>query len=82
MDVLDGAVPGADALGKDVEIVPVEMHGVCGGEVVLKDDPYRGISAEVVDVPLRVIGIGGVALVGKDEERVAIWICQKSLETK
>lgn len=31
------AVPGAGAFGEDEEVVPVEMHGVEGGEVVFDD---------------------------------------------
>ncbi len=69
--VHDGAVPGADALGEDVEVVPVQVHGVGGGEFVLHDQPDRGVVAEVVGVPLRVIGVGDVALVREDEHRVA-----------
>ena len=67
------AVPGAGAFGEDVEVVPVEVHGVRGGEVVVDDDPDGGVVAEVVGVPLRVEGVGDVALVGKDEHGVASW---------
>lgn len=67
----DGAVPGADALGEDVEIVAVQMHGVGGREFVLDDDADGGVVAEVVGVPLRVVGVGDVALVGEDEHWVA-----------
>ncbi len=68
LDVLHGAVPGADAFGEDVEVVSVEVHGVGGGEVVADDDADGGVGAEVVDVPLGVEGVGEVALVGEDEE--------------
>ena len=67
----DGAVPGADALGQDVEVVSVQVHGVRGGEFIFHDDSDRGVGAEVVGVPLRVEGVGYVALVCEDEHRVA-----------
>ena len=67
----DGAVPGPEALGQDVEVVAVEVHGVGGGEVVVDDYPDRGVVAEVVGVPLRVEGVRDVALVGEDEHGVA-----------
>ena len=71
--LLDTAVPLADALGDDPEVVPVEMHGVGDvvAEVVVDDDADGGVCAEVVDVPLGVVGVGGVALVGEGEDRVA-----------
>ena len=71
----DGAVPGADALGEDVEVVAVEVHGVGGRELVLDDDADGAVVAEVVDVPLRVEGVGDVALVCEDEDRVAFAGC-------
>lgn len=61
---IDAAVPVADALGQDPEVVAVQVHRVGGAgdeELVAKDDADGGIAAEVVDVPLRVIGVGGVA---------------------
>ena len=67
----DGAVPGADALGQDVEVVPVQVHGVGGRELVLDDEPDGRVVPEVVGVPLRVEGVGDVALVGEDEHGVA-----------
>ena len=66
----DCAVPGSDTLGQDVEIVAVEMHGVGGWELVLDDDADGAVGSEVVDVPLGVEGVGDVALVGEDEDRV------------
>ena len=67
----DGAVPGADALGQDVEVVPVQVHRVGGPELVLDDEPDGRVVAKVVGVPLRVEGVGDVALVGEDEHGVA-----------
>ena len=69
--VRDGAVPGADALGQDVEVVPVQVHGVGGREFVLDDQPDRRVVPEVVGVPLGVVGVGDVALVREDEHGVA-----------
>ena len=40
-------------------------------EIVVDDDADGGVGAEVVDVPLGVVGVGGVAFVGEGEERVA-----------
>ena len=71
--MLHATVPGADAFGKHVEVMAVEMHGVCGGEGVFDDDADGGVGAEVVDVPLWVGRVGGVALVCEDEEGVAGW---------
>ena len=75
--MLHGPIPSASALSKDIEIVAVEMHGMRSGEVVLQDNSYRGIGAEIEDIPLRVVGIGGVALIGEDENRVADVIVRK-----
>ena len=70
IDLLDGTVPLADALGDDPEVVPMEVHGVGDvvAEVVVEDDADGGVCAEVVDVPLGVVGVGGVALVGEGED--------------
>ena len=70
--VSDFAVPGADALGQDVEVVAMEMHGVGGGKFVLDNEADGAIVAEVVDVPLWVVGVGEVALVGEDEDRMTL----------
>ena len=77
VDLLDGAVPLAHALGDDPEIVPMKMHGVGDvvAEVVVDDDADGGVCAEVVDVPLGVVGVGGVALVGEGEDGVAVVGC-------
>ena len=76
IDLLDGAVPLADALGDDPEIVSVEMHGVGDvvAEVVIDDDADGGVCAEVVDVPFGVVGVGSVAFVGEGEEGVAAFV--------
>ena len=42
----------------------VQVHGVGGAEFVLDDDADGGVVAEVVGVPLGVVGVGDVALVG------------------
>lgn len=47
------------------------MHGVGGREGVLHDYADGGVGAEVVGVPLRVEGVGDVALVCEDEHWVA-----------
>ena len=68
----DGAVPGARAFGQNVEVVAVKVHGVGGDHFVFHDQADGGVGAEVVDVPLWVGGIGGVTLVGEEEERVIV----------
>lgn len=53
------------------------MHGVGGVRVadeVGHVDADVGGGAGVVDVPLRVFGIGDVAAVGFEEDRVAKWV--------
>lgn len=68
----DSPIPGPHALGQNVEVVSVEMHRVGGREFVLHDETDGGVVGEVVDVPLRVVRVGDVALVGEDEERVVV----------
>ena len=65
---VDRAVPVAHALGNDPGVVAVQMHRVRCGTVVAEDDTDGGVLAEVVDVPLRVVGVGGVAGVSEVEE--------------
>ena len=75
--LLDVPIPLPDTLGHNPEIVAVEVHGVGDvvAEVVVENDTDGGVCAEVVDVPLGVVGIGGVAFVGEDEEGVAGFGC-------
>ena len=47
------------------------MHGMHGGEEVAQHDADRGCGAEVVDVPLRIRGVGGVSTGGEEEGRGA-----------
>ena len=52
------------ALSQHPEVVPVQVHGVRGPahvEEVAQDNADGGGGAEVVDVPLWVVGVGGVA---------------------
>ena len=65
--VRDGAVPGPEALGEDVEVVPVQVHGVRGDEGVVDDEADGGVGAEVVDLPVRGGG-GDVAADGEGED--------------
>ena len=69
------AVPVADAFCQDPEIVAVEMHGVRGsGDVqqVPEYDADGAVGAEIVHVPLGVVGVGCVALICEQEEWVAV----------
>ena len=68
----DDTVPGTATFGQDLEIVAVEMHGMDGAEDVADDEADGVGGAEIVDVPVRVVGVGGVALVGEEEERVVV----------
>lgn len=78
--VSDLAVPGSDALSQDVEVVPVEMHGVRGWELVLDNDADGAVVPEVVDVPLGIKGVGNVALIGQDKDRVTVGDQSQQLE--
>ena len=72
--LVDSPVPLADTVRHDVKIVPVQMHGVHDGALVLEHDadgvvvPEVGGVADFVHVPLRVVRVGGVARVGEVEE--------------
>lgn len=74
--LLDGVtVPFALALGQDPEVVPVHVHGVRGPihvDQVADVETDRGVGAEVVDVPLWIIGVGCVAAVGEEEEGITV----------
>lgn len=80
-------VPSSNAFGQHPEIVPVEVHWVVAArhtDKVVDDETDRGVGAEVVDVPLRVERVGGVAKLGEQEERVAVcspWVnsCNSSI---
>lgn len=72
---IDAPVPFADAFGYDPEVVAVEVHGVgSAGDVdeVAQDDADGCGGVEVVNVPFWVVGVGGVAEVGEEEEGVAV----------
>ena len=68
----DRAVPGSDALGEDVEVVAVEVHRVVLCKFVFDDDAHGAVVSEVVDVPFGIGGIRDVALVGEDENGMAL----------
>lgn len=65
LDVGDGSIPCTDAFGEDVEVVAVEMHGVRGGDFILHDETDAVVGAEVVNIPLGVIRIGGISHIGE-----------------
>lgn len=67
----DYAIPSSMTLGEHVEIVPVEMHGVGGYELVVDYDAHRRIGAEIVNSPFG--RVGEIAGVGEGEDRVARW---------
>ena len=63
--IYDGAtVIIAVSFVENEEVVTVEMHGVggmIGGDVAAEDKPDGVVGAEIVDVPLGVVGVGCVA---------------------
>lgn len=68
----DPAVPLAHALRQDVHGVAVQVHRVRLRRPVVRDQPVRRDVAQVVDVPLRVLRVAGVAGVGEEEGRVVV----------
>ena len=68
----DCTVPVSDAISEDPEIVAVEMHGMRRGEMVSDNDPDGCVLAVVVNVPLGVVWIGGVAELGEEENRMVV----------
>lgn len=72
LDVGDGAVPGANTLSEDVEVVPVEMHRVSGGDLVFHDDADGVVVAEVVDVPFGIVGVRDIAKVRQEQDWVIV----------
>ncbi len=68
----DDSIPRSHTFGEDVEVVPVEMHGMGSSEFVLHDEADGGVVAKVVDVPLRVLGVGRVALVCEEKDRMVV----------
>ena len=50
--------------------MPVEMHGVRGGRVVVYDNADGAVAAEVLDVPFG--GEGVVLLVGLQEDGLVV----------
>ena len=72
LDMLDASIPGAHAFGQDVEVVPVQVHGMGNWKGVADNDADRGVCTEVVDVPLGVVRVRSVARVGKQENWMII----------
>ena len=71
----DDSVPFPHPLSDDPEGMAVEVHWVRYGDFAAQNDADRGAITKVVDVPLRVVGVGGVALVCEEEYRVAEISC-------
>ncbi len=74
-----GSVIEAVTLIDDEEVVAMEMHGVrgvFGGDVVVEDDADGGDLAEVIDVPVGVVGVGYVSAVGFAEDRMTGLRCE------
>ena len=50
----------------------VQMHGVGGAELILDDNSDGAVVAEIVDIPLRVVGVREVALVRQNKNGVTL----------
>ena len=60
---VDRAVPFTGSFGQDPEVVAVEVHGVGGAAYIVDYQTDGAVGAKVVNVPLRLVGEGCVALV-------------------
>jgi hypothetical protein len=67
----NSSIPFSSTLSHNPEIMTVEMHWVSEGYNAVKDNADGLTMSEVVDVPLRVVGIRGVAEVCEEKQRVA-----------
>lgn len=65
------SIPLSHPLSDDPDGMTVEVHWVRDGDVTAHDEADRGAITKVVDVPLGVVGVGGVALICEEEYRVA-----------
>lgn len=57
----DDSVPFPHPLGDDPETMAVKVHGMHNRDSVAQDEADRGAITKIVDVPLRVVGVGRVA---------------------
>lgn len=57
----DHSIPLSYPLRDDPEVVAMEVHWVCEGGQAAQNETNGCVLTEVEDVPLRVIGIGGIA---------------------
>jgi hypothetical protein len=67
----NSSIPFSSTLSHNPKVMTVEMHWVSEGYNAVKNNADGLALSEVVDVPLRVIGIRGVAEVGEEKQRVA-----------
>ena len=72
LDVSNSTIPLADAFSENVEVVAMKMHRVRSWDLVLHDNADRVVVTEVVDVPLRVVGIRGIAQVCQEQNWVIV----------
>ena len=72
LDMSNSTIPLADTFSENVEVVTVKMHRVRGWDLVLHDDANGVVVAEVVDVPLRVVGVRYVAQVCQEQNGVIV----------
>ena len=50
----------------------VQMHGMYDGEIISEYHLDRGILAKIVYIPFGVVGVGGIAHVCKEQERITM----------
>ena len=64
------------AFVKNKEVVAMQVHwmgSVVISDVIAKNKPDCLIGAEIVDVPLRVVGVRCVSIVGQIKDRMAVF---------
>lgn len=65
--IRDDSVPFPHPLSDDPEGMAVEVHWVRERDMTAQDNADSGAFTKVENVPLRVVGVGGVALVCEKE---------------
>jgi hypothetical protein len=57
----DHSIPLSHPFRDDPEVVAVKVHWVCEGGQAAQDEADGRVLTKVVYVPLRVVGVGGIA---------------------
>ena len=66
----DCPIPFTHSLCQDPEVMPMQMHGVNQRRIVPDDETDRGAVPKVVDIPLRIVGVGGVTRIREEQKWV------------